>query len=111
MTSTTSRTACDRAFRRRCGRSARPLATGSASSRRRQLVIEAQRKRDQILEQARIEGDGIRADAENYARTVITKLGEYIARIAASVDQTRDMLERDAEAEKQRRSGEANTPM
>jgi len=76
-----------------------------------QLVIEAQRKRDQILQQARIEADGIRADSENYARSVITKLGEYIARIAASVDQTREMLERDGEAEKQRRSGEANTAM
>jgi vacuolar-type H+-ATPase subunit H len=76
-----------------------------------QLVIEAQQKRDQLLQQARIESDGIRADAEDYARNVITKVGEYIARIAASVDQTREMLERDAEAEKQRRSGEQDTAM
>ena len=65
-----------------------------------QQVIEAKRKRDEILERAQIEGEGIRADAENYARSVIDKLGEYVDRIGATVQNTQEMLARDAEAQR-----------
>ncbi len=74
-----------------------------------QLVVEAQRKREQILERAQIEADGIRADAENYARNVINKLGEYVDRIGATVDSTKEMLERDADAQRQEPSSEADS--
>ena len=63
-----------------------------------QLVVEAQRKRDDILERARIEAEGIEADAEQYAQDIIAKLGEYLARVQTAVENTRDMLQRDAEA-------------
>jgi vacuolar-type H+-ATPase subunit H len=66
-----------------------------------QLVIEAQRKREQVLEQAGIEADGIRADAENYARSVIQKLADYTARVGAAVEDARQMLGRDAQAERE----------
>lgn len=72
-----------------------------------QLVIEAQRRRDEILQRARIEAAGIEADAEQYARNVIDKLGEYLQRIQNAVESTRDMLQRDAEAK--RASAEASS--
>jgi vacuolar-type H+-ATPase subunit H len=63
-----------------------------------QLVIEAQRKRDDILERARIEAEGIQADAEQYAESIIDKLSEYLGRVQTAVGNTREMLQRDAEA-------------
>ncbi len=66
-----------------------------------QLVIEAKRERDQVIEQANIEADGIRADAGNYARSVIQKLADYIARVGAAVDDAQAMLERDAQAQRE----------
>jgi len=67
-----------------------------------QLVIEAQRRRDDILERARIEAEGIEADAEQYAQSIIDKLSEYLERIQTAVHNTRDMLQRDAEAKRAR---------
>lgn len=63
-----------------------------------QLVIEAQRKREQVLQQANIEADGIRADAENYARSIIQKLADYVTRVGAAIEDARAMLERDTQA-------------
>jgi len=63
-----------------------------------QLVIEAQRKREEILERARIEAEGIQADAEHYADSLIDKLGEYLGRLQTAVESTREMLQRDSEA-------------
>ena len=71
-----------------------------------QLVIEAERRRDQVLKQANIEGDGIRADAENYARSVVQRLAGYVTRVGASVDEARQMLERDAQAQREETSEE-----
>ncbi|MBM3499640.1 MAG: hypothetical protein FJX74_13350 [Armatimonadetes bacterium] len=71
-----------------------------------QLVIEAQRKRDDILERARIEAEGIQADAEQYAESIIDKLAEYLGRVQTAVDGTREMLQRDAQAARLQSSAE-----
>ncbi len=67
-----------------------------------QQVIEAKRRAEQLLQEAGIEADGIRADAESYARQVIEKLAAYIERISATVDKTREMLSREPEEARQR---------
>jgi len=71
-----------------------------------QLVIEAQRKRDEILDRARIEGEGIKADAWQYAQSIIGKLNESLTRLQTAVDNTKDMLQREAEAQSQASSGD-----
>jgi len=73
-----------------------------------QLVIEAQRRRDEILERARIEAEGIEADAEHYAQSIIDKLAEHLGRLQTAVDGTRDMLQRDAEANRPQPGAESD---
>ncbi|MGQ9732303.1 MAG: hypothetical protein ACUVX8_13675 [Candidatus Zipacnadales bacterium] len=66
-----------------------------------QLVIEAKRRRDEILERAKIEAEGIRDDAYQYARNVIEKLSENLLRIQAAVNNTKEMLQREQETSAQ----------
>lgn len=56
------------------------------------LVLEAQARAKEIIKQARIEGDGIRAEAEQWARGIVERLENYIGRIAATVDKTKKAL-------------------
>jgi cell division septum initiation protein DivIVA len=73
------------------------------------LVVEAQRRRDEILDRARIEAEGIQADAEQYAQRVIDRLGEYLERIQTALVDTKEMLRKDAEAQRQKMNGEKET--
>ncbi len=56
------------------------------------LVLEAQARAKEIIKQARIEGDGIRAEAEQWARGIVERLENYMGRIAATVDKTKKAL-------------------
>jgi F0F1-type ATP synthase membrane subunit b/b' len=56
------------------------------------LVLEAQNRAKEIVKQAQVEGDAIRAEAEQWARGVVERLESYIGRIAAMVDKTKKAM-------------------
>lgn len=56
------------------------------------LVLEAQARSKEILKQARVEADAIRAEAEQWARGIVERLENYMGRIAATVDKTKKAL-------------------
>jgi vacuolar-type H+-ATPase subunit H len=56
------------------------------------LVLEAQNRAKEIIKQAQVEGDGIRAEAEQWARGIVERLESYISRIAATVDKTKKAM-------------------
>jgi len=57
------------------------------------LVLEAQARAKEIIRQAKVEGDGIRAEAEQWARGIVERLDNYMGRIAATVDKTKKALQ------------------
>ena len=56
------------------------------------LVIEAQNRSKEIIKQAQVDGDAIRAEAEQWARGIVERLENYIGRIAATVDKTKKAM-------------------
>lgn len=56
------------------------------------LVLEAQARAKEIIKQARVEGDAVRAEAEQWARGIVERLENYVGRIAATVDKTKKAL-------------------
>lgn len=56
------------------------------------LVIEAQNRSKEIIKQAQVEGDAIRAEAEQWARSIVERLENYVSRIAATVDKTKKAM-------------------
>ena len=56
------------------------------------LVIEAQGRSKEIIKQAQVEGDAVRAEAEQWARGIVERLENYIGRIAATVDKTKKAM-------------------
>lgn len=56
------------------------------------LVLEAQGRSKEIIKQAQVEGDAIRAEAEQWARGIVERLENYIGRIAATVDKTKKAM-------------------
>lgn len=56
------------------------------------LVIEAQNRSKEIIKAAQVEGDAIRAEAEQWARGIVERLENYISRIAATVDKTKKAM-------------------
>ncbi|MEI6499794.1 MAG: hypothetical protein WCP21_02080 [Armatimonadota bacterium] len=56
------------------------------------LVIEAQTRSKEIIKQAQVEGDAIRAEAEQWARVIVERLEGYVSRIAATVDKTKKAM-------------------
>lgn len=53
------------------------------------LVLAAQQRAQEIIRQSQIESEAIRAEAEQWARGVIERLENYIQRIAATVEKTK----------------------
>jgi F0F1-type ATP synthase membrane subunit b/b' len=56
------------------------------------LVLEAQNRAKEIVKQAQVEGDAVRAEAEQWARGIVERLESYISRIAATVDKTKKAM-------------------
>jgi len=56
------------------------------------LVLEAQSRSKEIIKQAQVEGDAIRAEAEQWARGIVERLENYVGRIAATVDKTKKAM-------------------
>ncbi|MCE5237118.1 hypothetical protein LLH23_01325 [bacterium] len=56
------------------------------------LVLEAQNRAKEIIKQAQVEGDAVRAEAEQWARGIVERLESYISRIAATVDKTKKAM-------------------
>ena len=56
------------------------------------LVIEAQNRSKEIIKQAQVDGDAIRAEAEQWARGIVERLENYVGRIAATVDKTKKAM-------------------
>jgi len=56
------------------------------------LVLEAQNRAREIIKQAQVEGDAIRAEAEQWARGIVERLESYVSRIAATVDKTKKAM-------------------
>ena len=56
------------------------------------LVVEAQNRANDIIKQAKVEGEAIRAEAEQWARGIVERLESYISRIAATVDKTKKAM-------------------
>lgn len=56
------------------------------------LVIEAQSRSKEIIKQAQVEGDAVRAEAEQWARGIVERLESYVSRIAATVDKTKKAM-------------------
>ena len=56
------------------------------------LVLEAQNRAKEIVKQAQVEGDSIRAEAEQWARGIVERLESYVGRIAATVDKTKKAM-------------------
>lgn len=56
------------------------------------LVIEAQSRSKEIIKQAQVEGDAVRAEAEQWARGIVERLENYVSRIAATVDKTKKAM-------------------
>jgi hypothetical protein len=56
------------------------------------LVIEAQNRSKDIIKQAQVDGDAIRAEAEQWARGIVERLESYVSRIAATVDKTKKAM-------------------
>ncbi|MBU0610747.1 MAG: hypothetical protein KKI08_22875 [Armatimonadetes bacterium] len=56
------------------------------------LVLEAQNRAREIVKQAQVEGDAVRAEAEQWARGIVERLESYISRIAATVDKTKKAM-------------------
>lgn len=57
-----------------------------------ELVRHAERRAQEILEQARVDGDAVRAEAEAWARSVVDKLENYITRTSATLDKAKKAL-------------------
>jgi len=55
-------------------------------------VLEAQNRAKEIIKQAQVEGDAVRAEAEQWARGIVERLESYISRIAATVDKTKKAM-------------------
>ena len=45
-----------------------------------------------MMEQARIDGEAIRAEAETWARGIVERLENYVGRISATIEKTRKAL-------------------
>jgi vacuolar-type H+-ATPase subunit H len=56
------------------------------------LVLEAQSRSKEIIKQAQVEGDAIRAEAEQWARGIVERLENYVGRISATVDKTKKAM-------------------
>lgn len=56
------------------------------------LVLEAQNRSKEIIKQAQVEADAIRAEAEQWARGIIERLENYLGRITATVDKTKKAM-------------------
>ena len=57
-----------------------------------EVVKQAEQRATELLEEARIDGEAIRAEAETWARGIVERLENYIARISATIDKTRKAL-------------------
>ena len=57
-----------------------------------ELVKQAERRRDEILKEAQVEADAVRSEAETWARGVIERLENYMARTQATLDKAKQAL-------------------
>ena len=57
-----------------------------------ELVKQAERRAEEILKQAQIEADAIRAEAEAWARGVVERLENYLARTQATLEKAKKAL-------------------
>ena len=57
-----------------------------------EVIKRAEGRAEELLEQARIEGEAIRAEAETWARGIVERLENYIGRISATIGKTRKAL-------------------
>ncbi len=57
------------------------------------VVQEARRRAEEIIRQARIEAEGLRADADEYARTVLDRLEAALERSIATIRKGREALD------------------
>ena len=57
-----------------------------------EIVQQAEQRADQILDEARVDAHAIRAEAETWARGMVERLDNYVNRISATIDKTRNAL-------------------
>ena len=57
-----------------------------------EIARQAERRAEEIMDQARLDGEAIRAEAETWARGIVERLDNYVNRIAATIDKTRQAL-------------------
>lgn len=57
-----------------------------------EVVKQAEQRAEEMIDQAHIDGEAIRAEAETWARGIVERLQNYVARISATIDKTRKAL-------------------
>ena len=57
-----------------------------------EIVKQAEQRAEEILDEARIDAQAIRAEAETWARGIVERLDNYVNRISATIDKTRRAL-------------------
>ena len=57
-----------------------------------EVVKQAEQRAEEILDQSRVDGEAIRAEAETWARGIVERLENYVNRISATIDKTRKAL-------------------
>ncbi len=57
-----------------------------------EIVKQAEQRGVEILDEARVDAQAVRAEAETWARGIVERLDNYVNRISATVDKTRKAL-------------------
>lgn len=57
-----------------------------------EVVKQAEQRASEMIEQARIDGEAIKAEAETWARGIVERLENYVGRISATIEKTRKAL-------------------
>jgi len=57
-----------------------------------EIVKQAEQRAGEVLDEARVDAQAVRAEAETWARGIVERLDNYVNRISATVDKTRKAL-------------------
>jgi len=71
-----------------------------------EVVKHAEQRGEEIIDQARIDAQAIRAEAETWARGIVERLENYVARMSATIDKTRKALVTDTATRRAEMPGE-----
>lgn len=69
-----------------------------------EIVKEAERCAEALIDESHIDAEAVRAEAESWARGIVERLDNYVNRVSATIDKTRNALLSGTSASEERES-------